>query len=465
VLTFESRGRLPALYSDFRPQRTLNPDGYRANISAWRHAISRLASQGALARHHGDSSPLVVKIDNALLRQLESKQFGQPLALGTAVREAVEARDLVPLQDFLKAPQSIYHRGWGEVPWSVVGWTLRQLGIADPARGEDKLPTGHYVVMENVEAAARELGDRMAGKTSIFDRVFTKAQFQSEFAGQLVQGQRLSDNDLHVLLRFLSRDKEMIEYDGQTIRIKGSGEEGRITEQDATMASIKELTASLKHQVHLLNDRIEELETSAKAAIARKNRVTALAALKSKKLAESSLSTRYATLNQLEEVAAKIQQAADHVALVKVMEASTGVLQGLNKAVGGAEKVDGVMDRLREQMADADEVAAILAESAGAPVDEGEIDDELEAMEAQEKAKEETAQQEREASRRREEEVRQAAEAQKKLDELPQVPVDGEMRRERERTPPTPTAETGIANLSVKDGDEREREAKPMASS
>lgn len=378
------------------------------------------------------------------------------------MREAVAARDMVPLQDFLKAPQSIYHRGWGEVPWSVVAWTLRQLGVVDPTRGEDKLPIGQYVVIENLEAAGRELGDRMAGKTSIFDRVFTKAQFQSEFATELVQGQRLSGRDLDVLLRFLSRDKGAVEYDGQTIRVKGTGDKEPITEHDATVASIKELTASLKHQVTLLNNRIDELDVAAKSAIARKNRVTALASLKSKKLAEASLATRYATLNQLEEVAAKIEQAADQVALVRVMEASTGVLQGLNAAIGGADKVDGVMDRLRDQMTDTDEVAAILAESTGAPVDECEIDDELEAMMAQEKAKEDAAQRWREESRREEEEAKQATGAQKKLEDLPQVPGESEMRGEKERTP---TSETGIANLSVEDKTKGDRETQPVASS
>lgn len=355
---------------------------------------------------------------------------------------------MIPLQDFLKAPQSVYHRGWGDVPWSVVGWTLRQLGIVDPTKGEDKLPMGQYIVMENLETAGRELGERMAGNTSIFDRVFTKTQFQSEFATELVKGQRLSETDFDILLRFLSRDKGTIEYDGQTIRVKGTGDEGPITEHDATVASIKELTASLKHQVDLLNKRIDQLETEAKSAVARKNRITALASLKSKKVAESSLATRYATLNRLEEVAAKIEQAADHVALVKVMEASTGVLQGLNAAIGGADKVDGVMDRLRDQMADTDEVAAILAESAGAPVDEGEIDDELEAMIAQERTKEETEKREKEESRRKEEEARQTTAAQKKLDELPEVPGESEMRRQKEQTP---TSETGIANLSMED--------------
>lgn len=425
------RARLPALYSDFRPQRTLNPDGYRANVSAWRTALSNLTSKNLLS----SSSLLVASIDNGLLRQLESKQFGQPLALGTVVREAVAAKEMVPLQDFLKSQASVYQRGWGELPWSVVGWTLRQLGLVDPSRGEDQLPTGQYVVMDNLEAVGRQLVETMAGKASVFDRVFTKSQFQEEFATELVKGQRLSPRDFDVLLRFLTRDKDIIVYDGQTIRFKSLSHPGPITEQDSTIASIKELTKSLKHQTSLLESRIDTLTETAKSAVAKKNRITALATLKSKKLAEASLATRYATLNQLEEVSSKIETAADNAALVQVMESSAGVLEGLNRSVGGVDRVDGVMDKLREQMTDTDEVAAILAEGSNATVDEGEIDDELEAMMAQEKSKEEEEKREKEEK-----------DAQRQLDELPDVP-----RREK-----TPTSETGIGNLSMEDKPEKE---------
>ncbi|KAI9163770.1 hypothetical protein HJFPF1_05396 [Paramyrothecium foliicola] len=454
------KGRLPALYSDFRSQKTLNPDGYRANISAWRSALSRLASQGLLAKHSSNSSLFVLNVDDSLLRSLENKQYGQPLALGTVMREAVDQKELVPLQDFLKSQHNIYQRSWAGVPWSVVGWTLRQLGVVDPARGEDRLPKGKYAIMENLEAASRTFSQLMAEATSRFERTFTANQFEKDVATQLFQNQRLSDVDVDVFLKFLSRDKQMIEYDGQTIRYKATGEQDGITEEDASIASIKELTASLKHQTELLNNRIEELAESAKNAVARKSRVAALAALKSKKIAEASLATRYATLNQLEEVASRIEQASDQVQLVKVMESSAGVLKTLNAQVGGADRVDGVMDHLREQMANTDEVAAILAESAGAPVDEGEIDEELEAMEREETEAREKEQREQDEARNREEQAREAAEAQKKLDELPDVPAESQPEREKEQTP---TTETGIASLSVNDSPQRQKE-EPMTS-
>ncbi|EWZ96474.1 hypothetical protein FOCG_05770 [Fusarium oxysporum f. sp. radicis-lycopersici 26381] len=441
-----SRSRLAARYSDFRSQRTLNPDGYQANISAWRQALSDLVAKGKISHRGSSPDHFVLKLDDSLLRSLEHKEFGQPLALGTVVREATAGRDFIPLQEFEKSQQSIYQRSWAGLPWSVMSWTLRQLGVVDPARGDDKLPTGQYVIVKNMEAAAKELGDLMAEKVSRFDRVFSRAQFQKAFSAALVKGQNLTDSDLDVLLKFLSRDKEVIEYDGKTIRIKGSGEQSGITKEDAAIASLKELTESLKHQADLLNTRIDELSQTAKDAVTKKNRVAALAALKSKKIAETSLATRYATLNQLEEVSAKLEQAADNVQLVNVMEASSGALASLNAQVGGAERIDAVMDRLREQSSATDEVSAILAESTGEVIDETALDDELEAMEAQEREKEEEKTKSKEAEEQKARDEREAAEAQKKLDELPDVPADGEEIRQKEQTP---TSETGIANLAI----------------
>ncbi|KAF7560232.1 hypothetical protein G7046_g3906 [Stylonectria norvegica] len=451
------KARLPALYSDFRAQQSLNPDGYRANVDAWRHALSSLVSHGLVSHRGSDPDLLVLTVDDTLLRALENKQFGQPLALGTVVREAASERDFISLTDFVKSQQSIYQRSWSGLPWSFMSWTLRQLGVADPSRGDDKLPKGQYVVIKNVEAAAKELGDRVAAKTSRFDRIFTKSQFQKAFAAALVEDRRLSEPDLNVLLKFLSRDKGLIDYDGQIIRIRGEGEQGGITEEDTAIASLKEQIDNLSHQTNLLNARIEELAQTSKDAVIRKNRVAALAALKSKKLAEASLATRYATLNRLEEVASKLEQAADQVQLVKVIESSTGVLESLNARVGGVERVNGVMDHMREQMSATDEVGAILAEATGAVVDEGEIADELEAMEAQEREKEEAAsRKKREAEKmaREEEEAKEAAEAQKKLDELPDIPVEDAPVTEQARSP---TSETGIANLSMGDNASREK--------
>lgn len=126
--------------------------------------------------------------------------------------------------------------------------------------------------------------------------------------------------------------------------------------------------------------KVIELNSSAKTALANKNRVSALAAVRSKKMAEQNLKQRLDTLTQLEEVYTRIEQAAGQIEIVQVMQASTGVLRGLHTQIGGAERVEDIVEELREEMTKVDEVGSIMNE-AGPVIDEGEIDEELEALE------------------------------------------------------------------------------------
>ncbi|OHE94039.1 Snf7 family protein [Colletotrichum orchidophilum] len=457
------KARLPALYSDFRPQRTLNPDGFQANVSAWRQALARAAWEGRIASQVSAPNLLVVNVDEQLVRSLESKQFGRPLALGTVVREAVAEKDLYPLNDFIKAKESIYAgKTWAQVPWSVVSWAAGQLGFGGgrSTAGEDKIPQGRFVVLKNVETTAKSLAEKVTSADSRFDRTYTKSHFQKTFADTLVQNRRLSETDVDILLVFLSRDKGIVVYDGQVVKIKGSGTdegEANITEEDAAVSSLKELIADMKQQTELLTARVDELTATAKEAVVKKNKVAALAALKSKKMTEASLEKRFATLNQLEDVAARIQEARDNVQLVSVMEASAGALKGLNEKVGGADRVGDVVDRLREQMGEVDEVGKIISEAGAAPVvDEFEVDEELEAMEREEREKEEAAE-------RAEKEAREEKEAEKtrrRLEEEmaglrppvaePTAEKEGASSREGAKTPTGETAD-GLERMELEE--------------
>ncbi|KUI55181.1 hypothetical protein VP1G_02566 [Cytospora mali] len=428
------KARLPALYSDFRGLRNTNPDGYHANVSAWRRGLAGLVRAGLAPTGSGSSSipnHIVLNADESLFRALESKQFGRPLALGAVIREATQEKDLVPLQDFLRAKESIYYKSWGSIPWSVASWAFRQLGLtgAFTFGGDDRLPGGQYVVVANVEAASKALLEQTAGLSSRFETTFSKVQFQTEFKDSILKGQSLSETDIEVLLKFMSRDQGVLLYNGKTVKIKSPGvQEAAITAEDETIASLKELTESLNHQTAILNKKIEELTIAAQEAVIKKNRVSALAALKSKKRAETSLQQRFVTLSQLEEIAAKIEHASDNVQLVKVMGASTQVLKNLNTQVGGAEGVEEVVDHLREQMGQADEVSSILAEQ-GPAVDEGEIDDELDALEQEEREKEEAIERARKAAARQKE----AEETARKIAELDALkPIEGEMPKAEE---------------------------------
>lgn len=354
----------------------------------------------------------------------------------------------MPLQQFLKAKESIYYRSWSSLPWSIVSWGLRQAGIGGPG---DNLPKGQFVILHNLEVVSKTFGEATADRTSPFERTFSKTHFQRTFAeGLLEKQQRLSEIDLEVLVTFLSRDKNMLATDGNTVKIRSGREDVVITQEDSAIASLKELMEDLTRQTEVLSRRIDELNVAAQDAVRRKNKIAALAALKSKKLAETNLSRRHDTLSQLEDVAVKIEQAADNVQLVKVMQSSTVALRSLNAQVGGADKVDEVLENLREQMGEVDEVGNIIAEAGpGATVDEAEVDDELEAMLAEERKKDEEA----ERIKREAQEQKEAEETRRKLAELEKLgplPVPGQEGEKASRplTPITATA-NGLGEMQI----------------
>ena len=114
---------------------------------------------------------------------------------------------------------------------------------------------------------------------------------------------------------------------------------------------------------------------------------------------------RSQVLAQLEELYTKIEQAADQVEIVRVMEASAGVLRSLNAEAGGIEKVEDIVQDLRDEMAKVDEIGRTLNEVAEGTdmIDENAVDDELEAMEREERQEKEKREAER--TRRRLEEI------------------------------------------------------------
>lgn len=166
--------------------------------------------------------------------------------------------------------------------------------------------------------------------------------------------------------------------------------------------------------------------------MAKKNLTSAKSALRSKKLVDTKLQQRIATLTQLEDVYAKIEQAADQVEMVRVMEASSQTLRSLNKQTGGVEKVQDVMEGLREEMMNVEEIGRVVNEGSAGEVDEGEVEDELEEMEKIEREKvEEVERKEREAKQAKEAEV-QAEETRRRLAELDQL---GENPKDSTATP------------------------------
>ena len=177
----------------------------------------------------------------------------------------------------------------------------------------------------------------------------------------------------------------------QTVKLRGKGETSPvITTEDTNIAYLKALMADLHLQLESLNMKVAELDQKARSAVASKNRIVALAVLRSKKLYETIFSRRSETLSQLEGICTKIETAADQIEAIKAMKASASILKGLNTEIGGVETVEEVLNGLRNEIEHIGDVEALINGTAQATtiVDEGAIDEELQALEKQDRAKE-----------------------------------------------------------------------------
>ncbi|RKF62913.1 Uncharacterized protein OnM2_029026 [Erysiphe neolycopersici] len=370
------KSRLPALYSDFEHLRTINPEGYHANISAWLQGLAAAARAAAIPTINKRPNLLSFSLNEDLLNALENENV-QPLSLGIVVREGIENGQLIPREEYMKAFSSIYEKSWARWPWKALSQGLNQLGFYRNPK-LDKSSTGEFVVLENIEAAAMKAKKRFSNFQERHDRIFTRAKFTEVFENVFDTVYPLSDSDMELFLKYLARDAGLISYNPELVKLRLANETDQITSDDLTIASLKKLIEDLNHQIQGLTLRHGELTHSAKEAVLKNNRTAALGVLKSKSLINQTLEKRYATLAQLEDVYLKIIQASTQVELVKVMETSTKVLMTLNEEVNALGPAEKVVDMLQDQIQLVDEINTQTA--LGLTVDEEMLDLELKAM-------------------------------------------------------------------------------------
>jgi charged multivesicular body protein 7 len=336
---------------------------------------------------------------------------------------------MIPLKDFLNSTQSIYKTSWVPSPWKALQWGLRQVGVLGEPTAPEKLAVRNYVVLNNVEVAGDEIVKKMQEHTSTADRVLSRRDFLQRFSNALNPSASLTNNDLNILLVFLSRDKQVISYDAQTIKFKPEHEAAPlpITQEDSAIANLRDTLANINAQIPPLMEKITAADAAAREAVGAKQMIRAKAALRSKKLAETALAHRSDVALQLEGVYAQLQQAADQVEIVAAMRAGATALKGLNEKVGGAEGVQGVVDAVNEQMTTTEEISNIINESSGA-VDEVEIDDEFEALEKAEKEEQERKEAAKTAAR-----LAELEEAEKKQREAESARTKSEAEKTEEK--------------------------------
>ena len=383
--------RLPSLYSDLTVQKNTNPEGYAANVQAWQSALTRATLAGQLPTEQ----LFILQASDELLTALSSPQYGRPSGLGAVIDECVRQGKMIDLKDFASADKSIYSKSWLPSPWAVLRWSLQQAGLISTGTYNlsGRLRHGSLVVVPALEELTKKITAWQSQQPQTFtDRIITREAFTSQLSTILNTPNPISPSDLSVLLTYLSRDRHLLSYNSTTIKFTSPSQPHPqpVTPEDISIAQLKQHISSLTTEVSLLESRISEQQTRASNYVKQKNKTSALAALRSKKRAEQALEQRTATLNQLEDVYSSIEQAADQIGIVETLQSSAEALKVLNKRVGDVDKVEDVVEQLREEMGKTEEVQGVLNEPLKEDVvGEEEVDEEFEKMEREAKEAEE----------------------------------------------------------------------------
>lgn len=357
----------------------------------WIKALSDATRAGVVPTQGATHDLLNIRASDELAQALSHPQYGKPTCLPAVFHDAVQNKEMMPLNEFLHSKVSIYSRSWLPSPWKVLQWSLRQVGVLGKPSGlPQKLGAGNFVLIKNIELAADEILKKMKEHVSTADRVLSRAEFMKRFAKIMNTAAPLTATDLNIVLVHLARDKQAIAYNAQTIKFKPEHEAvpEPITQEDEAIANLRDTLANINAQIPPLHEKITLADAAAREAVASKQMVRAKAALRSKKLAETALAQRTDVALQLESVFTQLQQAADQVEIVEAMRAGANALKSLNEKVGGAEGVQGVVDAVNGQMATTEEISNIINET-DQPLDDAEIDDEFEALEKAENEKKE----------------------------------------------------------------------------
>lgn len=97
--------RLNSLYSNFQKNKQLNPEGYQANIRAWRTLFTKIITS---EKFEPESVTSIPTYSPNLKESLSLHPYNEPQNLNNILQEFVNDRFLIPASLYLTAKESYF---------------------------------------------------------------------------------------------------------------------------------------------------------------------------------------------------------------------------------------------------------------------------------------------------------------------------------------------------------------------
>ncbi|KAG5518755.1 hypothetical protein PMAC_002724 [Pneumocystis sp. 'macacae'] len=366
--------RIPSLYSDFSALKESNPEGYKANICAWKYALQEAVWAGRIT---WKSDYLVIYCDSKLLASLYTTKYGTPLGMVETMEEALSSGDWMRLDCFLKKRKPIYAYLISFMS-SMVTWSLQGIGLLSR---KSRRFNAVCVIMQHVECAANAFLALVQDRTMYSDHIYSLNELLSCFSNKVLPPRVLSRLDMQIVVHYLSAyRKEICTCSNGQLRSKTKPVADDVNQTDMFVFKLKTIRDQLQHLVTTLTDNVTRLDETVKAAVKTKNKALALFHLRSKKSSQSTLEKRLQALEQIKQMLSKIDEAAINLDILNSMKCGSDVLETLLNAIGGFKNVELVIERAKMLSCELKDIGKVLGEVDLAEVSDAQIEQEFQAL-------------------------------------------------------------------------------------
>ncbi|CAJ0748803.1 5813_t:CDS:2 [Entrophospora sp. SA101] len=383
-------------WSDFTNQKDFDNAVYIDCINFWKKILDECSRSKWLGE-----DVFCIEISDSTKKIFASYNGHEPIGIQCVIKEMYLESELMPLKEYCS---TFISQGW--LSWiytrlvsQPIAWTFQNLTGSEPVN----IISGKWVKMDKLKESSTkiiQLHEKIA-LNQISDNLYTLATFKSEFATKIIPGSVLTDTDIKVLITYLEYDRKVIvtkNLSNESLHKHDSNPDDlvikfclkknnnklklEITELDCNIITIKETSRKLLEQIQDIETRIKELKTAASKYISLKQKALAMRDLRKKLLLDKILVKRINSLETVETILLKIQEAVSDAEIIEGYKAGADALQN-TLAISGLsiDKVDETMDHLQEVLADQKEIDDAMKSGQDSILDaalNNDVDDELE---------------------------------------------------------------------------------------
>lgn len=377
--------RLNSLYSNFQKNKQLNPEGYQANIRAWKTLFTKIITSD---KFESESVTSIPTYSPNLKESLSLHPYNEPQNLNNILQEFVNDRFLIPASLYLTAKENYFITISSQFSisqyFSMNAWqqwrALKNYSVVEQGR----LVDDRFIYWDELV----RLGQKVAKiiETKVKGDTYSSTLFNYNLLfDELSKYMTITLVDYNLLLKHLSRDIGLLQTKDVNgiVYIKISQKE--ISPEDEAVIQVKQTIKNLETRIKEVESKLRSVDFRAVLSLPKDAQKSSLRQKMAMKANLLKLLNRNIDLElEMTTLLQKIDDANFNSVYFSVLESSGKTLSKLNNKLK-VDDLDRVKTDIDEEISKEEEISDALAVEAN----DVDVDEELKKMLAEDKAEKE----------------------------------------------------------------------------